>query len=173
MVATHPPRLLTTTRAFLTLVLVIDALAVVAGVGLIVAAAVAPDRLGFAAPLADVPQTSRVHMTQIGALGLTLGGALMCPILFLLRQIVDTAIAGDPFRAENGRRLRRIAWLVFGMDVVTRSVGMGVAMAQFPRHAPFGFPLSLLGVLTVLMLLVLAHIFEYGTQLRAEMQGTV
>jgi len=84
-----------------------------------------------------------------------------------------TAIAGDPFRSENGQRLRRIAWLVLSFDIVTRSIGMGVAVAQFPRHAPLGFPLSFTGVLTVLMLLVLAHIFEYGTQLRTEVQGTV
>jgi hypothetical protein len=161
--------LLTATRAFLTFTLILSAFAVLGGVGLAFTAIVAPDRLHM--------ESLRVGPTSegalIGALGLVMAAALLCVILGQLRRLVDTAIAGEPFVSENGRRLRRIAWCVLGMDVVTRVIGMGVAMAQFPRHAPFGFPLSLVGVLTVLMLLVLAHIFEYGTQLRAEVQGTV
>jgi hypothetical protein len=42
-----------------------------------------------------------------------------------------------------------------------------------PGSTVLNFPMSFTGVLTVLMILVLAHVFEHGARLRSDLEGTV
>jgi hypothetical protein len=132
-----------------------------------------PEKISFSTHLAAVPEDARLRMLVIGAAGLVAGSALSIPMLLQLRSLVDTAVAGDPFIAENGRRLRRLAWLVLGLDVVIRLSSMGAAAAAAPEHVPFSLPFSFGGLLMVMMILVLAHIFEHGTRLRSDLHGTI
>src|SRR5689334_23190867 len=110
-----PPRLLPLTRALLTLALVLDVVAVLGGFGLDLTALLAPERLRYDETLAALTLDERARAVLIAGSGLAIAAALMFFVLLQLRQLVDTAIDGDPFRAENGRRLRRIAWLIFGV----------------------------------------------------------
>ncbi len=130
------PRLLSMTRRFLTFAACIDVMVFVGGAGLLAAALSVPEKIRVSADLAArVPSAdARQNMTLIGAVGLILGPALLFPLFLQLRKLVDTAIAGDPFVADNGRRLRRIAWLIFGVDVVVRACTNGVAIAAAPRQ---------------------------------------
>ncbi len=57
--------------------------------------------------------------------------------------------------------------------MVVRVCTNGVAIAGAPGKVPLALPVSFSGLLTVMMILVLAHIFEHGTRLRSDLQGTV
>jgi len=104
--------------------------------------------------------------------------ALAILIFWAVRQIVDSATHGDPFVTANADRLARIGWLLvaiyaaqFGMRVVA-----GLVPAQLKEHMQFdgfGPDFSPLGVLAILLIFVLAQIFRHGSQMRAELEGTV
>jgi hypothetical protein len=169
-----PPAVLRLTRPFLTFTSVVAALCVVAGAGLLVAGLLMPERVSFGSRFAPgLPQEDRVRALMLAAATLMASGALFVAVALQLRKLVDTAIAGDPFIVENGRRLRRIAWLVFLLDFVTRVGKMGVAAVAAPGPAPLSLPVSFTGLLMVMMILVLAHIFEHGSRLRSDVQGTI
>jgi hypothetical protein len=93
--------------------------------------------------------------------------ALIIPVVLQMRAIVDSARSADPFVPENGLRLRRIGWLILAGNAV-----MFVAsFAQPPNlHDQSG---SYPGLFTVLLIFVLARIFETGTRMRTEIQETV
>lgn len=169
-----PPTVFRLTRPFLTFATVVGVLCAVAGAALLLAGVLMPDRVAFGPRFATgLPQDVRARAAMIGAVTLMSGGGLFAAVTGQLRRVVDTAIAGDPFIVENGRRLRRIAWLVFLLDVVTRVGTMAVAAVAATGPVPISLPVSFTGLLTVMMILVLAHIFEHGTRLRSDLQGTI
>lgn len=86
-----------------------------------------------------------------------------------LRAIVASVRAGDPFVADNARRLTAIAWSLLGIMICDLAFGI-LAM----RHdAQIGWSFSLTGWLAVLLLFVLARVFDHGTRLRDDVEGTV
>jgi Protein of unknown function (DUF2975) len=100
---------------------------------------------------------------------------LLIPVLVLIRRIVDSAATGDPFVAGNADRLNRIGWLMLasqGVGFVT-----GIAISGLPEKLSgelnFGFEASLSGLFAALLVFVLAQIFRHGSQMRAELEGTV
>jgi len=95
-------------------------------------------------------------------------------ILTRLLAIVDTVQDGDPFISANALRLRMIAWAVLGLELMHLAVGLiagGVSTAAAPLDIDRGF--SLTRWLVVLLLFVLARVFEQGTRMRDELEGTV
>jgi hypothetical protein len=96
-----------------------------------------------------------------------LGGALGVPVLWLLRAIVDSARLGDPFIPENATRLRRIGWLILAANFVFFAASFLLPPSY--RDQVNAYP----GLLTALLILVLARIFETGTRMRTEIQETV
>jgi len=120
---------------------------------------------------------------MLGAILFAVGGGLICMVFILLAVrattgIVDTAVAGDPFVAENAERLKRIGWCMVGVTVVQFLTLMAVAMIV-PEHLPEGGNLSggsepdPVGILSILLIFVLASIFRNGTQMRDELEGMV
>jgi hypothetical protein len=95
-------------------------------------------------------------------------------VLTRLRAIVDTVSLGDPFVAENAARLVTIAWSVLGLELLHLVVG-GVASFSSSAANPLdiGWNLSVTPWLAVLLCFVLARVFERGTQMREELEGTV
>lgn len=89
-----------------------------------------------------------------------------------LLAIVETVRAGDPFVAENGRRLLVIAWTLLGLQLLDLAFG-AVALGYLSETDAFGWTLSLTGWLAVLLLFVLARVFDHGARLRDELEGTV
>ena len=82
--------------------------------------------------------------------------------------MVDTVRSGDPFVPENAARLKTIAWcaliteslrLAFGMLAAT----MNLAGSNIEWH------FSATGWLAVVLLFVLARVFEEGTQMREDL----
>jgi Protein of unknown function (DUF2975) len=91
-----------------------------------------------------------------------------------LLSIVDTVRSGDPFLPENAARLLTIAWAAFGLEVLHLAVGIVRKMASSPSHAfDINWEFSLTGWLAVLLLFVLARVFDQGTRMREDLQGVV
>ena len=98
---------------------------------------------------------------------------LMVPLahvlLTRLRAIVATVEAGDPFVAANAGRLKTIAWSLLGIQLLDLAFG-AVTLALEPS---FGWSFALTGWLAVVLLFVLARVFDHGTQMREDLAGTV
>jgi len=123
------------------------------------------------------------HVLLIVALAVLAGISILALAILIfraVRQIVDSAVSGDPFVVENADRLARIGWLlvgVYGVQFVA-GVTMGVLIPpQLKDDLKFdgfgGFDFSPLGILAILLIFVLAQIFRHGSEMRAELEGTV
>jgi hypothetical protein len=95
-------------------------------------------------------------------------------VLARLLAIVETVKAGNPFVMANALRLKTIAWAILGLELLHFTVGAiaeGVSTPAVPLNISSGF--SLTRWLTVLLLFVLARVFEQGARMREELEGTV
>jgi hypothetical protein len=112
-------------------------------------------------------------MRQIAVLGIV-AVLVTHVVLSRLRGMVGTVRDGDPFVAENAARLRTIAWSVLGLELLHLLVGVVAALATSetaPLDIDWNFSLS--RWLSVLLLFVLAQVFEEGARMREELEGTV
>jgi len=74
----------------------------------------------------------------------------------------------------NASRLQGIAWAMLALELMHFAVGTIAAIvstAAAPLNISWGF--SLTRWLAVLMLFVLARVFEQGARMREELEGTV
>jgi len=118
--------------------------------------------------------TDGITPASLGLVRIALGiGLVTVPLahvaLTRLRAIVATVRGGDPFVAANARRLTAIAWALLGIMFCDLGFGF-VAMRNDPQ---MGWSFSLTGWLAVLLLFVLARVFDHGTRLRDEIEGTI
>jgi hypothetical protein len=123
------------------------------------------------------------HVFLIVALAMLAGIAILALAILIfraVRQIVDSAVSGDPFVVENADRLARIGWLllgVYGVQFVAGAMVGVIIPAQLKDDIKFdgfgGFNFSPLGILAILLIFVLAQIFRHGSEMRAELEGTV
>ena len=95
-------------------------------------------------------------------------------ILIRILAIVDTVSGGDPFVTANAERLQKIAWAVLALELMHFAVG-GIAAAVTTAAAPFDidWKFSPTRWVAVLLLFVLARVFEQGARMREELEGTV
>jgi hypothetical protein len=102
-------------------------------------------------------------------------GLLMVPLAHLLltrlRAIVASVQQGDPFVAANARRLTAIAWALLGIQIVDLGFGILSVMSDLDQHMPWSFALT--PWLAVLLLFVLARVFEHGSRMREELAATI
>jgi hypothetical protein len=89
-------------------------------------------------------------------------------LLTRMREIVATVQSGDPFVAVNAGRLTMIAWAVLGIQILTVGYSM-VNGVRSVRNLDF----SLTSWLAVLLLFVLARVFEHGSRMRDDLAGTI
>ena len=101
--------------------------------------------------------------TWIGALLLTayLGGATAIQVR-----------VGDPFVPENAARLQQIAWALLWVQVLHLVFGVLAKMLS-SKNAVIEWTFSLSGWLAVILLFVLARVFEEGARMRRDLEGTV
>ncbi|MFL5538952.1 MAG: DUF2975 domain-containing protein [Longimicrobiaceae bacterium] len=95
-------------------------------------------------------------------------------VLTRLLAIVGTVADGDPFVIENAARLKGIAWAVLGLELLHLAVGAvaaGASTEQAPLDLDWSF--SITRWLAVLLLFVLARVFEQGSRMREDLAGTV
>lgn len=95
-------------------------------------------------------------------------------VLTRLLAIVDTVRDGNPFVVANAARLQGIAWAVLALELMHFAIGIiatRVSTAAVPLNISWGF--SLTRWLAVLLLFVLARVFEQGARMREDLEGTV
>ena len=95
-------------------------------------------------------------------------------ILQRLLAIVDTVREGDPFVVENAARLQSIAWSVVVLELLHLVVGaIAATTASSAQSLDIDWSFSLTRGIAVLMLFVLARVFDQGARMRADLEGTV
>ena len=95
-------------------------------------------------------------------------------VLTRLLAIVRSVRAATPFLVENAARLQTIAWALLGMELLHLAAG-AVAFAASSHGAPLDidWSFSVTSWLAVLLLFVLARVFDHGAQMHADLEGTV
>jgi hypothetical protein len=114
-----------------------------------------------------------VGMRLIMGVGIV-GTVLTNVLLTRLLSIVETVRVGDPFVTENASRLQTIAWLVLALEL-SRLVVVGIAnmVSTAARPIHIDWNLSFTPWLAVLLLFVLARVFDHGARMREDLDGTV
>ena len=97
-------------------------------------------------------------------------------ILRALRRVVASASVGDPFIEANAAELVRVAWLLLGVDVIDALLKpmvylLAPAVVRAKMHNVVH--ISITGLFAVLLIFVLAQIFRRGSDMRAELAGTI
>jgi hypothetical protein len=124
------------------------------------------------APAAD--RESMLRGMQLVAFIGILAVPLLQVILNRLLNIVDTARAGEPFIMENARRLQTIARTLFGIQLLHLLIGFVVSRTRSEvQQLDIDWSFSLTPWISVLLLFVLAGVFEHGARMRADLEGTV
>jgi hypothetical protein len=110
--------------------------------------------------------------------GIMVIGILAVPVVHVvytrLLAIVETVSDGDPFVAINAARLQTIAWAIVGLELLHVGVILlanGVWVGN--EKVDIGDKFSITPWLTILLLFVLARVFDQGTRMRDELAGTV
>jgi len=118
-----------------------------------------------------------VHVASNGALVLTMMFALAG--IFLVREMLRAAIAGEPFAPANVRRFRHLALLLVAGGVIVPLLDYATAVLVLGRVRVEGLPISpalpvaLDPVLVGLLVYVLAAVFDYGAALEDDRSLTV
>jgi hypothetical protein len=95
-------------------------------------------------------------------------------LLTRLRAIVETVGRGDPFVAGNAARLQTMAWALLGLELLHLAVGaIAAAASSASQRLDLDWNFSVTGWLSVLLLFVLARVFDHGTRMRDDLEGTV
>lgn len=94
-------------------------------------------------------------------------------ILTRLIAMIDDVRAGNPFAGANAARLRHIAWALLGIQLLDLAYGFVSIAASERTGEYFGWSFGLTGWLAVLMLFILARIFERGAAMREELDQTI
>ena len=89
-----------------------------------------------------------------------------------LLDMVGTVRAGDPFVPENGMRMRTIAWCTLALQLYDLLCGAMVA-AMNAAGSRMDWSFSATGWLAVVLLFVLARVFEEGARIRADLEAMV
>jgi DUF2975 family protein len=102
--------------------------------------------------------------------------ALVHFILRALRRVVASARAGDPFIEANAAELVRVAWLLLGVNIVDALIKPMVyllAPVAVREKIHNVVHISVTGLFAVLLIFVLAQVFRRGSDMRAELAGTI
>ena len=135
-------------------------------------------------PLDKIARATGVTMTadEIGRMALAafagamVALALVQLILRALQRVVASASFGDPFIEANAAELVRVAWLLLGVDVIDALLKpMVYLLAPDAVRAKVHdtVHISVTGLFAVLLIFVLAQIFRRGSEMRAELAGTI
>lgn len=105
-------------------------------------------------------------------------GILAVPLVHVILKrllgIVETVRAGDPFIIDNAGRLQSIAWTVLGIQLLHLIVGFVAARTRSEvQQLDLDWNFSITPWIVVLLLFVLARVFEHGARMRADLEGTV
>lgn len=90
-------------------------------------------------------------------------------LLTRLSQVVSSAGAGAAFSLANAGRLKTIAWATLALQLLDLAFGwLSYRFEDVPAWSP-----GVTGWIAVLLLFVLAQVFEQGAAMRDELDATV
>jgi hypothetical protein len=93
-------------------------------------------------------------------------------LLSRLLAVVETVRSGDPFVPENAVRLKTIAWCVLTTQLLHLTFGV-LAATLNAAGSNVDWKFSMTGWLAVVLLFVLARVFEEGTQMREDLETMI
>ena len=142
---------------------------------LLLATLIAPTFLMEALGLLPTRDGGRLMLAMRGIMVI---GILAAPVIHViytrLLAIVETVNAGDPFVLENAERLQTIAWSIVTLQLMHVAVVVlanGVWVGD--RQIDIGDKFAITPWLTILLLFVLARVFDHGARMRDELAATV
>jgi hypothetical protein len=162
-------------RRLLRALVVVNVLYGLAILALLVASFVAEDTVMVGLGVKPAPDrgTMLLGMRLIMVLGF-LSAPLFHLMLTRLLAIVETVRAGDPFIIDNARRLQTIAVTLLGIQLLHLAIGVIVARTRSEvQQLDIDWSFSITPWIAVLLLFVLARVFEHGARMRADLEGTV
>jgi len=142
---------------------------------LLLSSVVAPDFTfaALAGRRAELALGSIAPMRALMAVGLA-AVPLTHVILTRVRDLLATVRRGDPFITVNARRLNAVALAVLGLELLRIAVVTLVSRSELSRTGMrVGSSFSFTPWVAVLLLFVLAGVFEQGARMRADLEGTV
>ena len=168
-------RSLALSRTVLRILIKLNVVLGVAIVALLISTFIAGGPVMRALGLIPTPDSGRLFL---GMRGIMVVGILAAPVLHLiytrLLAIVETVNGGDPFVGENAERLKTIAWSIVGLEIMHVAVVIlanGVTVGTEKVRISDKF--SVTPWLTILLLFVLARVFDQGARMRDDLAGTV
>lgn len=112
-------------------------------------------------------------LLAVFALGIVVLG-LIWTVMRKLLAIIASVEIGNPFVHANALRLKAIGWMMVALQLV------GIPLAILAGHtadifgkSDTGLDISLNSILAILLVFILAGIFERGAEIREELEGTV
>lgn len=96
-------------------------------------------------------------------------------LLFIrkLLQVIRTVGEGDPFVIANAIRLQHMAWITVAIQLIGLVISAPLFVIGKLTKQDLGYELSFEGIVTILLLFILARIFRRGAEMRADLEGTV
>jgi hypothetical protein len=94
-------------------------------------------------------------------------------LLTRLSAMVESVRIGDAFVVGNAVRLRTMAWALLALELLKVAIGGVAAAALSGTGVDMDSSLSLTPWLAILLLFVLAQVFEDGARMREDLRGTV
>lgn len=127
---------------------------------------------GFAEDFGQNGDAVRQAMIGMMAVGSTV--AIPAHIIFSrLIAMIDTVCSGRPFISVNAVRLRHIAWAMLAIQIVDMGFGWFAMRLSEASGQSIGWQFSITGWLSVLLLFVLARVFQQGAAMQDEIEATV
>lgn len=93
-------------------------------------------------------------------------------MLIRLLAMTETVRLGNPFVPENAVRLKTIAWCLLATQLLHLAFGVMVRIAA-SANAHMEWKFSANGWIAVLLLFVLARVFEEGTRMRDDLEKMI
>ena len=93
-------------------------------------------------------------------------------LLSRLLSIVETVRRGDPFVPENAVRMKTIAWCLLVVQILYLTFAVMAAIMN-AAGSRMNWTFSITGWVAVVLLFVLARVFEEGTCIRADLEAMV
>jgi hypothetical protein len=94
-------------------------------------------------------------------------------MLSRLLAMIGTVRAGDPFVPENAARVKTVAWCLLVVQLFELACGVFISVLTRAGADMGDWDPSLSGWIAVLLLFVLARVFEEGARIRADLEAMV
>jgi len=122
------------------------------------------------------PRIDPTWLVPVLRLWMVLALAMVAAVQVLLARLlamVETVRAGDPFVADNAARLQTIAWCALAMQLLHLAFGvMAATVNAAGSNVDWNFS-GFTGWLAVVLLFVLARVFEEGTEMRDDLERMI